>query len=298
MGLLTLHLAGGERPTLIYPKPDFEPATYTILNFPVDDIDAAVDALIERGVAFEIYEGFGQDERGDLAQRGRPADRVVPRPGREHPVRAGDRLRAGERAKDQGRVPTDNAVGGGQAAPPCESSPPLSSPPPPAPAWRSPGPPRPRPLPSPIQVPAGNTLFKVDYAVGVQIYACNATTTGGHAWTFVAPRANLYNRRGRHTMIHFAGPTWQHRDGSSVVGAVVANTPGAPGAIPHLLLRATKTAPGTFGDKLVKTTFIQRLETSGGVAPAAATCNASTVGAQAEVPYTASYAFWKASRKG
>jgi catechol 2,3-dioxygenase-like lactoylglutathione lyase family enzyme len=63
MGLLTLHLAG-DRPTIVYPKPDFEPATYTILNFPVDDIDAAVDELIERGVAFEIYDGFGQDERG------------------------------------------------------------------------------------------------------------------------------------------------------------------------------------------------------------------------------------------
>ena len=64
MGLLNLLLDGGARPTLVYPKPDFEPATYTILNFPVDDIDAAVDALTERGVAFEIYEGFGQDEKG------------------------------------------------------------------------------------------------------------------------------------------------------------------------------------------------------------------------------------------
>jgi catechol 2,3-dioxygenase-like lactoylglutathione lyase family enzyme len=63
MGLLTL-LLGGDRPTIVYPKPDFEPATYTILNFPVDDIDAAVDELIERGVAMEIYDGFGQDERG------------------------------------------------------------------------------------------------------------------------------------------------------------------------------------------------------------------------------------------
>jgi catechol 2,3-dioxygenase-like lactoylglutathione lyase family enzyme len=63
MGLLTL-LLGGSRPTIVYPKPDFEPATYTILNFPVDDIDAAVDELIERGVAMEIYDGFGQDERG------------------------------------------------------------------------------------------------------------------------------------------------------------------------------------------------------------------------------------------
>ena len=62
--LLTLHLAGGDRPTMIYLKPDFEPATYTILNFPVDDIDEAVDQLAERGVSFERYEGFDQDEKG------------------------------------------------------------------------------------------------------------------------------------------------------------------------------------------------------------------------------------------
>ncbi len=86
MGLLTLQLDGGARPTLVYPKPDFEPATYTILNFPVDDIDAAVDALIERGVAIEIYDGFGQDEKGIARARRRPADRVVPRPGGQHPV--------------------------------------------------------------------------------------------------------------------------------------------------------------------------------------------------------------------
>jgi catechol 2,3-dioxygenase-like lactoylglutathione lyase family enzyme len=62
-GVLTLHLAG-DRPTLIYPKPDFEPATYTILNFPVDDVDKAVDELAARGVRFERYEGFDQDEKG------------------------------------------------------------------------------------------------------------------------------------------------------------------------------------------------------------------------------------------
>jgi catechol 2,3-dioxygenase-like lactoylglutathione lyase family enzyme len=62
-GLLTLHLAG-DRDTLIYPKPDFTPATYTILNFPVDDIEQAVDELTARGVRLERYDGFEQDEKG------------------------------------------------------------------------------------------------------------------------------------------------------------------------------------------------------------------------------------------
>jgi catechol 2,3-dioxygenase-like lactoylglutathione lyase family enzyme len=61
--LLTLHLAG-DRDTLVYLKPDFVPATYTILNFPVDDIEGAVDELVARGVRLERYEGFDQDEKG------------------------------------------------------------------------------------------------------------------------------------------------------------------------------------------------------------------------------------------
>ena len=61
--LLELH-AGGDRPVLIYEKGDLTPANYTILNFPVDDVDAAVDQLAEKGVEFERYEGFDQDEKG------------------------------------------------------------------------------------------------------------------------------------------------------------------------------------------------------------------------------------------
>jgi catechol 2,3-dioxygenase-like lactoylglutathione lyase family enzyme len=68
---LTLHLAGG-RDTLVYPKPDFTPATYTILNFPVEDIESAVDELDARGVRFEQYDGFDQDERGILRGEGGP----------------------------------------------------------------------------------------------------------------------------------------------------------------------------------------------------------------------------------
>jgi len=62
-GLLTLHLAG-DRDTLVYPKPDHVPASYTILNFQVDDIDAAVDELGRRGIPMERYEGMGQDDKG------------------------------------------------------------------------------------------------------------------------------------------------------------------------------------------------------------------------------------------
>jgi catechol 2,3-dioxygenase-like lactoylglutathione lyase family enzyme len=69
-GLLTLHLAGGARPTLAYPKPDHRPADYTILNFPVDDIDAAVDELVSRGVEILRYDGVEQDERGIMRAGG------------------------------------------------------------------------------------------------------------------------------------------------------------------------------------------------------------------------------------
>ena len=92
-GLLTLHLDGGARPTLVYPKPDHAPASYTILNFPVDDIDAAVDALTERGVEMLRYDGMPQDERGIMREEG-PVHRVVRRPGGQRAVGAARALRA------------------------------------------------------------------------------------------------------------------------------------------------------------------------------------------------------------
>jgi catechol 2,3-dioxygenase-like lactoylglutathione lyase family enzyme len=70
-GLLTLQIAG-DRPTLVYPRPNHTPADYTILNFPVDDIDQAVDDLTARGVQFERYEGFDQDDRGIMRAEGPP----------------------------------------------------------------------------------------------------------------------------------------------------------------------------------------------------------------------------------
>ena len=69
-GMLTLHIAG-DRDILVYPKPDHSPAAFTILNFPVDDIDEAVDELVGRGVRFERYDGIDADERG-IARGGGP----------------------------------------------------------------------------------------------------------------------------------------------------------------------------------------------------------------------------------
>lgn len=63
MGMLEIRLATGGV-TLVYPKANHEPATFTILNFPVDDIDVVVDALTAKGVTFERYEGMHQDEKG------------------------------------------------------------------------------------------------------------------------------------------------------------------------------------------------------------------------------------------
>ena len=69
--MLTLHLPGGGR-VIIYPKENHEPASFTVLNFPVADVEAAVDSLTQAGVTFERYEGFDQDERGIMRDQGSP----------------------------------------------------------------------------------------------------------------------------------------------------------------------------------------------------------------------------------
>jgi hypothetical protein len=147
-------------------------------------------------------------------------------------------------------------------------------------------------VPSAIEVPEGNKVFLVGHAVGVQVYSCDALSSG-FGWSFVAPRADLYDDNGKLLTTHFGGPAWQARDGSSVVGQREAGITLDDSAIPWLLLSAVSTAAGPDGDRLVNTTFIQRIETTGGLAPAAADCNAATTGTEAEIPYTADYYFWK-----
>ena len=156
------------------------------------------------------------------------------------------------------------------------------------------GPPAPT-VPSTIAVRDGNKVFLVGHAVGVQIYSCNATSSGPR-WSFVAPRADLFDDNGKIITTHFGGPTWQAKDGSQVVGRRAADPVTVDAsAIPWLLLSAASTTTGPDGDRLTGTKYIQRIATTGGLAPAPADCNESTVGTTEEVPYTADYTFWKAT---
>jgi FtsP/CotA-like multicopper oxidase with cupredoxin domain len=145
-------------------------------------------------------------------------------------------------------------------------------------------------LPAALAAPAGNELAFELQAIGVQVYACTGTI-GAPAWTFQAPEATLTGPDGQAAGKHFAGPTWEGTDGSRVVGAKVAAATPDPAAIPWLLLGAASHAGG---GRMAEVTFVQRVATSGGNAPAAG-CDASHVGEVARVPYRAAYCFYRAS---
>jgi hypothetical protein len=143
-------------------------------------------------------------------------------------------------------------------------------------------------VPSNLAPAADQNLAFVLSATGVQKYTCTATATG-FAWTLVAPQADLF-RKGDKVGLHFAGPTWQYEDGSTVVGSKVADATPDPTAIPWLLLTAA--SHGGERGKMTRVTSIQRLSTTGGLAPATG-CDADHVGAAADVPYTADYFFYR-----
>jgi hypothetical protein len=148
------------------------------------------------------------------------------------------------------------------------------------------------PLPAAaLAAPAGHDLAFAWDAVGVQVYACQPTESGP-AWVLKAPDAKLYAADGALRGTHFAGPTWQASDGSTVVGAKVAGAAPEPSAIPWLLLRAASHA-GT--GLMADVTFVQRVQTSGGLAPGEG-CDAAAAaaGAVVRVPYTATYCFYRA----
>lgn len=147
-------------------------------------------------------------------------------------------------------------------------------------------------VPITLQVPAGNVAYLAARADGVQIYTCNASGQS-FAWSSAVPGATLYNGTGGMIATHFAGPTWQASDGSSVLGHKIAAVTVAPDSIPWLLLGATSTTVGPSGGALLSgTSYIQRLLTRGGLAPAASACNAGTAGTTASIPYSALYVFY------
>ena len=137
-------------------------------------------------------------------------------------------------------------------------------------------------VPEDIAVPAGNKVHFHGFGVGVQIY-----TWDGVSWGAAVPEATLFDGNGI-VAIHFAGPTWQSNSGSQVVGALPPKAVTVdPNAIPWLRLSAKSTeGPGIFAN----TTFIQRVNTSGGKAPSA---NGAFVGQVARVPYSADYFFYR-----
>jgi hypothetical protein len=144
-------------------------------------------------------------------------------------------------------------------------------------------------VPAALAVPEGQRLHLETFGEGVQIYTCSAGT-----WLLRAPEANLNDRRGNFLGNHFLGPTWQASDGSKIKGARIAQTPAVTGPqdIPWLLLAVV----ANDGDgRLDDVTFIQRLHTSGGVAPAGP---CTTEGADVRVPYTAEYRFYRPSGHG
>jgi len=138
-----------------------------------------------------------------------------------------------------------------------------------------------------LQAPAGHKVAYHTYAVGVQIYRWN-----GSSWTFVAPEALLFADAQGHGIVgtHYAGPTWESNSGSKVVGTVLERGTPDPDAIPWLLLKAVSSnGPGIFDG----ITYIQRVNTVGGLAPADP---GHFVGEEVSVAYAAEYFFYRAHR--
>jgi hypothetical protein len=149
-------------------------------------------------------------------------------------------------------------------------------------------------VPEAIAVTGPHKPYLVAHAEGVQIYACTAVA-GGHAWRLLAPRATLTGDNGKVIGSHYGGPKWEARDGSIVAAARDAGASVDATAVDWLRLKATSATAGPDGDRLTATTYIQRIHTVGGVAPAAAGCDADSIAEQREIPYSADYVFFKAT---
>ena len=148
-------------------------------------------------------------------------------------------------------------------------------------------------VPAPIAVPAGNKVSMRTVGVGELTYECREKqgAAGTFEWTFVAPTATLWDEnRTKAVGKYYGGPTWESSDGSKVTGKQLAIAPAtSAGAIPLQLVQA---APATGNGVMQGVTYIQRLNTVGGVAPKEP-CAASSAGQRRQVKYEADYVFYK-----
>lgn len=149
-------------------------------------------------------------------------------------------------------------------------------------------------LPEAVRVPAGHAVALETVGVGQITYECRTKAGAATAfeWVFVGPQATLAQRSGAAIGRYYGPPaTWESQDGSKVTGTQVAVAPATPGSIPLQLVKANP----AMGDGAMRgVSFIQRVATQGGVAPAAP-CQADSVGRKEVVNYQADYIFWKAS---
>ncbi len=139
------------------------------------------------------------------------------------------------------------------------------------------------PVPGDIAVTDGSKPFLTTHASGLQIYACNGT------WTLLRPDALLTDKSGKVIGTHYAGPSWELRDGSIAKARRDAGIRVDQNAIDWLRLAVTAVSAGADGDRLTNAKWIQRINTVGGLAPAGPCAPGATIG----VPYTADYVFWK-----
>lgn len=147
--------------------------------------------------------------------------------------------------------------------------------------------------PAAVSVPAGHSAVMIATGIGELTYECRAKANSADAfeWAFTGPNAILYSSQKVAIGRYYGGPTWEANDGSKVTGKQISTAPGTPNAIPLQLVKADA-AVGS--GVMTGVTYIQRLNTIGGVAPGDA-CTAANLGARQLVKYQADYVFYKAS---
>ena len=145
-----------------------------------------------------------------------------------------------------------------------------------------------------IRVPAGNVVALETTGVGVLNYECraNVAAAGQIGWTLVTPKADLIDRTGKNIGTYTGPPaTWQHNDGSTVIGTQIAIAPAIGGN--NIAIQLSKGAPGMNAGVMQNVTYIQRVNTKGGQDISKA-CSAADIGDKLTLPYRADYIFWKA----